>query len=133
MTIQKTYQLPRRRRGQKCGRKVNALDVLLVKQNTLIVSFLLFQSFAHASGDRCLDKALGCFSKSRLENDMFSVEFSLVAEKSVRLYFSSLVRVCRQPAFYHVFEPDYPTLRCKGKNADGKRSNKMAAMNDQNS
>ena len=55
---------------------------------------------------------------------MFSVEFSLVAEKSVRQYFSSLVRV---------FEPDYPTSRCKGKNADGKRSNKMAAMNDQNS
>ena len=24
-------------------------------------------------------------------------------------------------------------LHCKGKNADGKRSNKMAAMNDQNS
>ena len=46
---------------------------------------------------------------------MFSVEFSLIAEKSVRQYFSSLVRVCRQPAFYHVFEPDYPTLR--GNNA----------------
>ena len=64
---------------------------------------------------------------------MFSVEFSLVAEKSVRQYFSSLIRVCRQPAFYHVFEPGYPTLRCKGKNADGKRSNKMAVMTDQNS
>ena len=62
---------------------------------------------------------------------MSSVEFSLVAKKFVRQYFSSLVCVCRQPAFYHVFEPDYPTFARKGKNAIGKRSNKMAAMTDQ--
>ena len=62
-------------------------------------------------------------------------------EESVRPFVSSRLskqeisgtQQHRQPAFYHVFKPDYPTLRCKGKNADGKWRNKMAAMNDQNS
>ena len=74
----------------------NALDVLLVKQSTFLVSFVLFKSFAHVFCDWCSDKVWGFFWKldaKWVENEISSEESLLVAEKAVRQYFNSLFRI----------------------------------------
>ena len=95
------WQKCRQRAYQQNGRSERwnlsiTLDVLLVKQNTFIVSFVFSKSFAHVFCDWCSDKVLEFFWKPDakwVENEISSEEFSLVAEKAVRQYFNSLFRI----------------------------------------